>query len=78
MIVMSEAESFETRGESTASVRLDAAFLALLCCPICPARPALTQQNDGLLCSRCGRAYPIRDGLPDLRPESGVLPTATD
>jgi len=75
---MSEAESFETLAESTSTVRLDAAFLALLCCPVCPTRPPLTQQNEALLCSRCGRTYPIRDGLPDLRPESGAMPATAD
>ena len=52
---------------------LDPAFAALLCCPVCPERPPLRQTGATLVCGACGRVYPIDDGLPDLRPESGVV-----
>jgi uncharacterized protein YbaR (Trm112 family) len=53
---------------------LDLAFAALLCCPVCDCRPPLRVTGATLVCDVCGRAFPIRDGLPDLRPESGILP----
>ena len=49
-------------------------LLALLCCPVCPDRPTLRLTDNHLTCDHCGRVFPIYDGLPDLRPESGVLP----
>ena len=39
--------------------------LSMLVCPMCHA--ALTSPNqDTILCTGCGRRYPIRDGLPAL------------
>ncbi len=54
--------------DTTAAPPLDPEFLALLCCPACPDRPPvrLDEKTAHLLCDRCGRAYPIRDGLPSL------------
>ena len=36
----------------------------LLCCPACDDRPKVELKGDKLVCNRCGRAYPIRDGIP--------------
>jgi uncharacterized protein YbaR (Trm112 family) len=41
-----------------------AEHLGLLVCPVCHAGLALEQQT--VLCSGCGRRYPIVDGLPVL------------
>jgi uncharacterized protein YbaR (Trm112 family) len=44
---------------------MDDAMLRLLVCPACHA--ALTMPSaDSLLCTGCGRRYPVRDGLPVL------------
>jgi uncharacterized protein YbaR (Trm112 family) len=43
--------------------------LALLACPVCHAPLALLKQ-EAVLCTGCGRHYPIRDGLPVLLAES--------
>jgi uncharacterized protein YbaR (Trm112 family) len=44
---------------------IDAAALLLLACPACHA--GLTPLDpETVLCSGCGRRYPIRDGLPVL------------
>ncbi len=38
----------------------------LLACPAC--KRGLRQQEQFLVCSRCGKAYPILDGVPDMLP----------
>jgi uncharacterized protein len=44
---------------------IDAAALRLLACPACHAGLTLLDPET-VLCSACGRRYPIRDGLPVL------------
>lgn len=50
---------------------LDPEFLALLACPRCADRPPLRRAEShdagALVCTRCGRIYPVTDGFPDLR-----------
>jgi hypothetical protein len=53
-------------------VPLDAAVLDLLACPACLG--ALSIQEEQLVCSACGRAYPIVDGIPVLIAERAQLP----
>ena len=47
---------------------LDPEFVALLACPACADRPRLRldERASRLHCDRCGRIYPILDGIPDL------------
>ena len=57
----------------------DPEFLALLACPLCADRPLLRFEAAEQMfhCDRCGHAYPLTDGLPDLRPtEAEVVETA--
>ena len=48
------------------------AFVALLTCPMCASHPPLRfEEADGtddcrFVCIRCGRIYPIFEGIPDL------------
>jgi len=44
---------------------IDEAVLSLLVCPACHAGLTLTNPET-VVCSGCGRRYPIRDGLPVL------------
>lgn len=41
-------------------------FLELLACPACDDRPPLRQEGDRLVCTKCGRRYPVVDGIPHL------------
>ena len=45
---------------------LDPEFLNILACPACESRPPLKEDAAGsrLVCTVCGRGYPIRDGIP--------------
>ncbi len=45
---------------------------ALLACPVC--RGELTRAAGELTCGGCGRAYPVRNGLPHLLAEEARLP----
>jgi hypothetical protein len=48
--------------------------LGMLACPVCHAALVHCRQEDlepeAVLCSACGRRYPIRDGLPVLLAEA--------
>jgi uncharacterized protein YbaR (Trm112 family) len=44
---------------------IDTAALRLLACPACHAGLTLLDPET-VLCTACGRRYPIRDGLPVL------------
>lgn len=50
-------------------------LLRVLKCPIC-ANGILRADGSQLVCESCGRRYPTKDGIPDLLPQSGVLPAA--
>ncbi len=41
-------------------------LLRILACPACPSRPPvkLDDKFGKLVCSSCGRKYPIKDGIP--------------
>ncbi len=54
---------------------LDPKFLAVLACPADDDRPPLRQEGETLVCDKCGRVYPIQDGIPILLPEEATQPT---
>ncbi len=41
---------------------IDKELLEILACPACKAPVVL--QGDRIVCTSCGRRYPIRDGIP--------------
>lgn len=42
-------------------------LLSILACPACEDRPPLRQESeDSLVCDKCHRHYPIRDGIIEL------------
>lgn len=49
---------------------LDPRLLEILCCPADEGGARcfgeLAEQADGLLCDRCGRLYPVEEGIPVL------------
>lgn len=58
---------------------LDAWFLDLLACPLCDDRPGLVinAAKDRLTCANGKHSYPIKDGIPMLRPEDAEPATPT-
>ena len=52
---------------------IDPKLLELLACPACEDRPPVRLEDDTLVCDRCHRAYPIRDGIPDMLVESAII-----
>ncbi len=41
---------------------IDKELLEILACPVCKADVKL--EKDKIVCTKCGRRYPIRDGIP--------------
>lgn len=39
-------------------------LLDILACPACDDRPKVEQQKGGLRCPKCGRIYPVENGVP--------------
>jgi uncharacterized protein YbaR (Trm112 family) len=57
--------------EQTAAI--DPQLLALLACPACDDRPPVRLTAEGLVCDRCHRVYPIRDGIPEMLVEAATF-----
>lgn len=43
---------------------LDAKLLEILACPICKAKVDYDEAAQKLTCTKCGRKYPVREGIP--------------
>lgn len=41
---------------------IDKELLDILACPLC--KTAVRLENEKIVCTSCGRRYPIRDGIP--------------
>ncbi len=51
---------------------LDKQLLAMLACPACKNVLVPVNEEQGLLCERCVRVYPIRDEIPIMLVEEAV------
>jgi len=45
-------------------VMIDQELLDILACPACQGD--LREENDRLVCQKCGLKYPVKDGIPIL------------
>ena len=55
---------------------IDDELLAILACPLC--RAEVTADDDRLVCSECGRRYPVRDGIPVMLVEEAEVPEGAE
>jgi len=53
---------------------IDKELLKILACPLC--KESVTQQDDKIVCDKCQRRYPIRDGIPVMLVEEAEEPPA--
>jgi uncharacterized protein YbaR (Trm112 family) len=51
---------------------VDPELLSILACPL--DKQPVSREGDYLVCSQCGRRYPIRDGIPVMLVEEAILP----
>jgi uncharacterized protein YbaR (Trm112 family) len=54
---------------------LDARLLEILICPACRGEIRPVQEESGLECLRCGRVYPVRNGIPVMLVDEASAPT---
>jgi len=57
---------------------IDKMLLDILACPACDDRPPLRLAGEELVCDKCRRHYPIRDGIPEVLVESATIPDEPD
>lgn len=55
---------------------IDKELLAILACPSCKAEVRL--ENEKIVCVKCGRRYPIRDGIPIMLIDEAEMPGGTN
>lgn len=49
-------------------------LLDILACPLCKTDLRYDKKNQKLICKKCKRKYPIRDGIPIMLVEEAELP----
>ena len=52
---------------------IDEKLLEILACPACDDRPPVKLKGEKLVCEKCKRAYPIRDGIPVMLIEEAEI-----
>ncbi len=53
---------------------IDAKLLDILACPACKTK--ITLDGERLVCAKCGRRYPIRNGIPVMLIEEAEMPNS--
>ncbi len=54
---------------------VDPELLEMLACPACRGEIRLLEGGQSLECGRCGRVYPVRDGIPIMLVDEAAPPT---
>jgi uncharacterized protein YbaR (Trm112 family) len=55
---------------------IDKELLEILACPLCHVEVRL--EDDRIVCTQCGRRYPIRDDIPVMLVEEAETPPGAD
>jgi uncharacterized protein YbaR (Trm112 family) len=53
---------------------IDKELLDILACPACKGGIVYDQENEKLICQKCKRRYPIREGIPVMLVDEAELP----
>jgi uncharacterized protein len=56
-------------------VALDDRLLEILVCPACRGAVEHKERRHVLVCTACGRRYPVRDGIPVMLLDEATPPT---
>jgi hypothetical protein len=51
---------------------IDKELLEILACPLCKAEVRL--ENDKIVCTKCGRRYPVKDDIPVMLIDEAEMP----
>lgn len=51
---------------------IDKELLEILACPLCKTEVRL--ENDMIVCTKCGRRYPIKDDIPVMLIDEAEMP----
>lgn len=51
---------------------IDKELLDILACPLC--KTEVKEEGETLVCVKCGRSYPVREGIPVMLAEEATLP----
>jgi uncharacterized protein YbaR (Trm112 family) len=52
---------------------IDKELLEILACPACKGNILYDQEKEKLVCQKCNRRYPIRDGIPVMLIEEAEI-----
>lgn len=55
---------------------VDAALIDLLVCPACRGAIEYKDRRHVIICTECGRQYPVRDDIPVMLVEEATRPPA--
>ena len=55
---------------------IDPKLLAIMQCPACTGELSERMDPPALVCADCGRAYPVREGIPVMLIEEAEFPKA--
>jgi uncharacterized protein YbaR (Trm112 family) len=50
-------------------------LLAIMQCPACTGDLSERHEDPALVCGSCGRAYAVRDGIPNMLIDEAALPS---
>lgn len=51
---------------------IDPKLLEILACPACEDRPHVILRGETLICEKCKREYPIKDGIPIMLVDEAI------
>lgn len=52
---------------------IDPKLIEILACPACDDRPPVELKGESLVCSKCKRSYPIKNGIPVMLVEEAEI-----